>query len=129
MNNPGVNMPALAALDADELRVMITSVNKLTNQMAVLTDYFERAGSRLHQQHTEDLDKAVERILHEGYGPEEAGGAAPTGLDSCNGHTHANADFPQGTYHYHVTVNTGRLGPLAVDLVAMAAQRHWARPA
>ncbi len=73
MNNPSLNMPALAALDADELRVMITSVNKLTNQMAVLTDYFERAGSRLHQRHTEDLDKAVERILREGYGQEEAG--------------------------------------------------------
>jgi cytidylate kinase len=26
---------------------------------------------------------------------------------------------------YHVTVNSGRLGPLAVDLVALAAQRHW----
>jgi len=73
MNNPSLNMPPLAALDADELRGMITSVNKLTNQMAVLTDYFERAGSRLHQRHTEDLDKAVERILHDGYGLEEAG--------------------------------------------------------
>ncbi|MHB0958814.1 MAG: cytidylate kinase-like family protein [Pirellulaceae bacterium] len=26
---------------------------------------------------------------------------------------------------YHVTVNSGRLGPLAVDLVALAAQRYW----
>lgn len=29
---------------------------------------------------------------------------------------------------YHVTVNSGRLGPAAVDLVALAAGRHWARP-
>jgi cytidylate kinase len=27
---------------------------------------------------------------------------------------------------YHLTVNTGRLGPAAVDLVAVAAERHWA---
>ncbi len=28
---------------------------------------------------------------------------------------------------YHVTVNSGRLGPLAVDVVAFAAERFWAR--
>ncbi len=28
---------------------------------------------------------------------------------------------------YHVTVNSGRLGPAAVDLVADAAARHWGR--
>jgi cytidylate kinase len=28
---------------------------------------------------------------------------------------------------YHLTVNTGRLGPAAVDLIASAAERHWAR--
>jgi cytidylate kinase len=28
---------------------------------------------------------------------------------------------------YHLTVNSGRLGPAAVDLVALAAERHWAR--
>jgi cytidylate kinase len=27
---------------------------------------------------------------------------------------------------YHVTVNTGRLGPAAVDLIAFLASRHWA---
>jgi cytidylate kinase len=26
---------------------------------------------------------------------------------------------------YHLTANTGRLGPLAVDLIAFAAERHW----
>jgi hypothetical protein len=40
------------------------------------------------------------------YGPVETGGNAPSGLDACNGHTHATADFAQGIYHYHVTVNT-----------------------
>jgi cytidylate kinase len=28
---------------------------------------------------------------------------------------------------YHLTVNSGRLGPMAVDLVAAAAARHWSR--
>jgi cytidylate kinase len=28
---------------------------------------------------------------------------------------------------YHLTVNSGRLGPLSVDLVASAAERHWQR--
>ena len=37
------------------------------------------------------------------YGPQEANGSAPTGLDGCNGHTAATADYPNGIYHYHVT--------------------------
>lgn len=36
------------------------------------------------------------------YGPQEANGSAPTGLDACNGHTHATAEYPNGIYHYHV---------------------------
>jgi len=28
---------------------------------------------------------------------------------------------------YHLTINTGRLGPVAVDLLAFAADRHWGR--
>ncbi len=28
---------------------------------------------------------------------------------------------------YHLTVNTGRLGPRAVDLIIVLANRHWAR--
>ena len=35
------------------------------------------------------------------YGPEETGGAAPTGLDVYHGHTHVTADYPAGIYHYH----------------------------
>ena len=36
------------------------------------------------------------------YGPDEDDGSAPTGLDDCNGHTHAAPEFPDGIYHYHV---------------------------
>jgi cytidylate kinase len=32
-----------------------------------------------------------------------------------------------GPLEYHVTVNTGRLGPAAVDLIALAARRFWDR--
>jgi cytidylate kinase len=37
------------------------------------------------------------------------------------------ADWPD-PLEYHLTVNTGRLGPTAVDLLAFAAERFWARP-
>jgi hypothetical protein len=40
------------------------------------------------------------------YGPRESDGSLPTGLDSCNGHTHATPDFSAGIYHYHVTATT-----------------------
>ena len=36
------------------------------------------------------------------YGTQETSGAAPAGLDTCNGHTHATTEFPAGIYHYHV---------------------------
>ena len=36
------------------------------------------------------------------YGPQETTGSAPSGLDSCNGHTHATVEYPNGIYHYHV---------------------------
>jgi cytidylate kinase len=32
-----------------------------------------------------------------------------------------------GPLEYHVTVNSGRLGPAALDLVSLAAERHWSR--
>ena len=37
------------------------------------------------------------------YGTIDESGDAPSGLDSCNGHVGATTDYPQGTYHYHVT--------------------------
>ncbi len=52
---------------------------------------------------------AVIGVLLDGfpvYGPKETDGSLPANLDSCNGHTHATLDFPQGTYHYHVTAST-----------------------
>lgn len=40
------------------------------------------------------------------YGPRETDGSAPSGLDSCNGHTHATPEVSGGIYHYHVTATT-----------------------
>lgn len=37
------------------------------------------------------------------YGPIDSDGSAPTGLDSCNGHTSATPEFASGIYHYHTT--------------------------
>lgn len=39
---------------------------------------------------------------------------------------HFGADWTD-PLEYHITVNSGRLGPLAVDLVAAAAERGWRR--
>lgn len=41
--------------------------------------------------------------------------------ESCFGVDWANP------LEYHVTVNSGRLGPPALDLVTLAAERHWSR--
>ena len=35
------------------------------------------------------------------YGPKETTGSLASGLDACNGHTHATTEFPGGTSHYH----------------------------
>ena len=40
------------------------------------------------------------------YGPRETDGSTPSGLDTCNGHTHATPEVPAGIYHYHVVATT-----------------------
>jgi cytidylate kinase len=40
--------------------------------------------------------------------------------------SHFGADW-QSPLEYHLTVNSGRLGQTAVDLIAFAAERHWAK--
>jgi hypothetical protein len=55
-----------------------------------------------------DGQAALIGVLLDGYpvyGPRETGGTLPSGLDTCNGHTHATPDFPAGSYHYHVTTS------------------------
>ena len=35
-------------------------------------------------------------------GPLNVDGTTPTGLDACNGHSHATAEYSGAIYHYHV---------------------------
>ena len=37
------------------------------------------------------------------YASQDTDGTLPADLDSCNGHTAATADYPDGTYHYHAS--------------------------
>jgi hypothetical protein len=37
------------------------------------------------------------------YGPQHPDGSVPSGLDACNGHASATAEYPAGIYHYHIT--------------------------
>ena len=37
------------------------------------------------------------------YASKDTGGATPTGLESCNGHTGVTTEFPNGIYHYHAS--------------------------
>lgn len=39
------------------------------------------------------------------YGSADADGTVPTDLDDCNGHTGATAEYPDGIYHYHATLD------------------------
>lgn len=55
---------------------------------------------------TNGNESAFVGVLMDGfpvYGQKDSGGATPTGLDECNGHTGATADYPNGIYHYHIT--------------------------
>ncbi len=64
------------------------------------------------------------------YGPLEAGKELKSAdLDAYHGHSHATADFPDGTYHYHVTADApyingtgfyGKAGTVVVDRSAGA---------
>ncbi|MEP5614087.1 MAG: YHYH protein [Cyclobacteriaceae bacterium] len=39
---------------------------------------------------------------------------APTGLDACNGHESATADYPDGIYHYHASTDITNVPPCIV---------------
>lgn len=40
------------------------------------------------------------------YASKDSDGSTPTNLDSCNGHTTATMDFPDGVYHYHAKASS-----------------------
>ncbi len=85
----------------------------LTNEMTSFDKYWGHPQmSGMYHYHVEPLylttvvasKSALMGFLLDGfpvYGPEEVGGAAPTGLDTYHGHIHATAEYPGTIYHYH----------------------------
>ncbi|WP_412971581.1 YHYH protein [Glaciecola sp. MF2-115] len=44
----------------------------------------------------------------------------PTDLDVCNGHTSVTADYPNGVYHYHASLDASNL-PSCISGAAVRA--------
>ena len=54
-------------------------------------------------------DSALVGVMLDGfpiYGKKDSDGTTASGLDNCNGHIGVTADFPEGIYHYHITLDT-----------------------
>ncbi len=54
-------------------------------------------------------DSALVGVMLDGfpiYGRKDTDGSTPSNLDNCNGHTGVTQDFPEGIYHYHITLDT-----------------------
>jgi CMP/dCMP kinase len=71
----------------------------------------------------------VRRVMEHRWLRESAARQLIAQSDGRRGHFYqavSGADWA-GPLEYHLTVNTGRLGPAAVDVVALAARRHWSR--
>ena len=57
------------------------------------------------------------------YGSADADGTLPTDLDACSGHTAITADYPEGIYHYHATLEFPNLPTCLVGTRAVDALR------
>ncbi len=55
------------------------------------------------------------------YGSADQDGTIPTDLDACNGHEAATADYPEGVYHYHASLEFPNLPTCLVGLSAEGA--------
>ena len=98
-----------------------------------------RGGSRFLRDHagtfhvrlTATLEVRVRRVMEHRWLREDA--ARDLVLKSNDQRRHFYADYFGADWfdplEYHLTVNSGRLGPAAVDLVAHAAERSWRRQA
>lgn len=76
-----------------------------------------------------DLQTRVRRVMEHRWLREEGARQLIAQSDSQRRRFHEsyfNCDW-NDPLEYHLTVNSGRLGPVAVDLVAAAATRHWQR--
>ncbi len=94
-----------------------------------------RGGSRFLRDHrgafhvrlVAEMETRVRRVMEHRWLREEPARQLIAQSDSRRRRFHESyfgADWTN-PLEYHLTVNSGRLGPLAVDLVAAAAARHW----
>ncbi|HTU92773.1 MAG TPA: cytidylate kinase-like family protein, partial [Gemmataceae bacterium] len=76
-----------------------------------------------------EMETRVRRVMEHRWLREEGARQLIAQSDSQRRRFHEsyfNCDWAD-PLEYHLTVNSGRLGPAAVDLVAAAAIRHWER--
>lgn len=45
------------------------------------------------------------------YSGQDQDGSTPNGLDACNGHSSATAEYPDGIYHYHASTDVTNVPP------------------
>ena len=88
----------------------------------------DRPGA-FHVRLVAEMPTRVRRVMEHRWLREEAARRLIAQSDSQRRRFHEscfNCDWSDPLEH-HLTVNSGRLGPAAVDLIAAAATRHWAR--
>jgi cytidylate kinase len=117
------------------LEVLGQLMRELADQGNVLL--VGRGGNRLFHDHPRalhvrlvaTLPVRVRRVMEYHWLREEAARKRIERSDSQRRHFHESyfgADW-SSPLEYHLTVNSGRLGPAAVELVAFFAQQSWAR--
>jgi cytidylate kinase len=88
----------------------------------------ERRGA-FHVRLVAEIDTRVRRVMENRWLREEPARRLIDQSDARRRRFHESYFGSDWTdpLEYHLTVNSGRLGPAAVDLVAAAAARHWSR--
>jgi len=91
--------------------------------------FLENDPRAFHVRLVADLGVRLRRVMENRWLAEEAARSLREHTDTRRRHfyeTFFGADWTSPT-GYHLTVNTGGLGPKAVDLIVLLTQRHWAR--
>jgi CMP/dCMP kinase len=91
--------------------------------------FLRERGNAFHVRLVSRLETRVRRVMELRWLREEPARQLITQSDSQRRRFHAShfdADWADPR-EYHLTVNSGRLGPAGVDLVAATAARHWNR--
>jgi cytidylate kinase len=115
------------------------AVGKLMKELAERGNilFVGRGGNRFLRDHSgafhvrlvAELETRVRRVMEHRWLREEGARQLIARSDSQRKRFHEsyfNCDWADSR-EYHLTVNSGRLGPAAVDLIAAAAARHWSR--